>query len=58
MRDLQGAIRIYDFGNLPVSDAIRTWHRQKLWGREPVDSVFDAVMADINHFNDEGESGS
>ena len=34
VRDADGALRFLDFGNLPVSDAVKKYHREKIGQRE------------------------
>ena len=49
-RDNHGAIRIYEFGNLPFDESIKDFHRKKLQERADVERrqvSFQMVIDDI-----------
>lgn len=49
-RDLHGACRYLDFGNIPVPEEVREYHREKLHERELAEGVklgFNASIADF-----------
>jgi methylaspartate mutase epsilon subunit len=54
MRAPDGAIRIFDFGQLPLSDAVKQRHRQQL-GTVADDAVFRKLEADIAWFCRSGQ---
>ncbi len=50
VRDLHGACRYLDFGNIPVPEEVKEYHREKLREREKVQGVklgFSASIADF-----------
>lgn len=49
-RDNQGAVRILDMGNLPLTDALKTFHRQKLEERAKAENRqvnFQMIVDDV-----------
>ncbi|MBL0743082.1 methylaspartate mutase subunit E [Chryseolinea lacunae] len=51
VRDVDGAIRFYDFGSLPFDEATRTFHREKVMVRKNMEresSIFSLLEKDLS----------
>ncbi|MFT7033727.1 MAG: methylaspartate mutase epsilon subunit [Cyclobacteriaceae bacterium] len=51
VRDVNGAVRFYDFGNLPFKEEIKEFHKEKIFirqNKERDSSVFSLLEKDLN----------
>jgi methylaspartate mutase epsilon subunit len=51
VRDIDGAVRFYDFGNLPFDDEVKNFHREKVHIRKTMErdsSIFSLLEKDLS----------
>jgi len=51
VRDVDGAVRFYDFGNLPFDEKVKDFHREKVLVRKTMErdnSIFSLLEKDLS----------